>query len=341
MATGLYPNNHGIVANTFYLPNGERYKLGDRKSVEDPKFYSGEPLWNVARKQGLHSASYFWVGSETAVGGMQPNIWKRYNYRDKFISRADSVISWLRLSEEKRPHLIMWYLSEPDHNGHTYGPKAKETKASIEEVDAVVGHFRRELSKLPIAKKVDFIVVADHGMAKFNYEHSINLADYIKEDDVEHIATGPFTHIYPKKGKEQEVYEALKNIPYAKVYLKSKLPKRLHFGTSDRIGEVVVIADLGSVIYFKPNFKGKYYHLSAGHGFDNKESQMQAVFKAVGPSFQAGRVVKDAIPNITIYPLVCDILGLKAPKNDADAKLAKSLLTLSVLRTAIWIRLMN
>ncbi len=326
MATGLYPNNHGIVANTFWLPNDERYKLGDRKSVENPKYYLGEPIWNVARKQGLRSASYFWVGSETAVGGMQPNIWKRYNPHDSFTSRADSVISWLQLPEQERPHLIMWYLSEPDHNGHTYGPEAKETRTSIEEVDAVVGHFRKELAKLPIAKQVDFIVVADHGMAQFDYNSSVNLADYVKAKDLKHIATGPFTHIYPKQGKKEAVYQALKNIPNAKAYYKEELPKRLHFGSSDRIGDIVVIADLGAVLFFEPNLKGTYRHLTAGHGFDNKETKMQAVFKAVGPSFEAGRVVKEAIPNITLYPLICDILELQAPKNDADDKLAKSLL---------------
>ncbi len=326
MATGLYPNNHGIVANKFWTPNDERYKLGDRESVENPKFYYGEPIWNVARKQGLCSASYFWVGSETAVGGMQPNIWKRYNAHDSFISRADSVISWLQNPEDIRPHLIMWYLSEPDHDGHTYGPNAQETKASIEEVDAVVGHFRNKLAKLPIAEQVDFIIVSDHGMTQLDYKRKVNLADYINRKEFKHIATGPFTHIYPKKGYEEKIYTQLQNIPNAKVYRKGELPKRLHFGSSNKIGDIVVIADLGAVVYFNDRGSEPYKRLKGAHGFDNKEEQMQAVFKAVGPSFQAGRVIKEAIPNITLYPLICEILDLKAPKNDADDKLAKSLL---------------
>ena len=52
MATGLYPNNHGLVGNEFWDERGARYRLGDRKAVADPAFYKGEPLWNVARRHG-------------------------------------------------------------------------------------------------------------------------------------------------------------------------------------------------------------------------------------------------------------------------------------------------
>ena len=73
MATGLYPNNHGLVGNEFWDERGAHYRLGDREAVADPAFYNGEPLWNVARRHGMKSASFFWVGSETAIGGFQPD----------------------------------------------------------------------------------------------------------------------------------------------------------------------------------------------------------------------------------------------------------------------------
>ena len=53
---------------------------------------------------------------------------------------------------------------------------------------------------------------------------------------------------------------------------------------------------------------------------------MLAVFKAVGPDFEAGRHIKNPIPNITLYPLVCRILGLQPGQHDADSSLAYSLL---------------
>ena len=42
MATGLYPNNHGLVGNEFWDERGAHYRLGDRKAVEDSSFYKGE-----------------------------------------------------------------------------------------------------------------------------------------------------------------------------------------------------------------------------------------------------------------------------------------------------------
>ena len=53
---------------------------------------------------------------------------------------------------------------------------------------------------------------------------------------------------------------------------------------------------------------------------------MYAIFKAVGPDFQPGRKVSKPIPNITLYPLVCRILGLQPGAHDADEALASSLL---------------
>ncbi len=73
LATGLYPDNHGIVFNEFYDPDiNSWYRVSDRSAVEDGKYYGGEPIWVTAEKQGLKTASFFWVGSEAPVKGIQP-----------------------------------------------------------------------------------------------------------------------------------------------------------------------------------------------------------------------------------------------------------------------------
>jgi len=120
MVTGLYPDHHGIVQNEFYDPeSGRYYRIGDRKAVMDGTFYGGEPIWVTAEKQDVKSASYYWVGSEAEIGGVRPAYWKEYDGKVPFENRIDSVISWLRLPEEKRPHLILLYFDEPDGYGHT------------------------------------------------------------------------------------------------------------------------------------------------------------------------------------------------------------------------------
>lgn len=325
MATGLHPNNHGLVGNEFWDENDRHYKLGNREAVEDPTFYLGEPIWNTARRHGLQTASFYWVGSETPVGGYQPDRWKRYDSHVPFRDRADSVISWLSEPIESRPRLVMWYIEEPDHTGHHHNPEAEETQLMIRQVDSVVGYFRARLAELPIARQVDFILVSDHGMMSFDEMKEVNLADYLHIDSFRHVATGPFTHLYPKEGYAEEAYRILKTVPNVQVYRKSELPSRLHFGSSPRIGELVVIANLGTQIHFASNSK-RISRLAAGHGFDNKHPEMLALFKAVGSSFTAGRRLETPVPNITLYPLVCELLGIEPALNDADADLARSLL---------------
>lgn len=322
MATGMYPNNHGLVANEFWDERGMRYRIGDRTSVEDPAFYHGEPIWNTAGRQGVRTASFFWVGSETAIGGHQPDRWKRFNSQVPYRDRADSVISWLQLPEEERPHLVMWYLEEPDHTGHHHSPEANETALMIQQVDSVVGYFRAKLAQLPIASQVDFVLVSDHGMMTF--DHVVNLADYLDVNDFESYSTGPFTHLYPREGKVEETLERLKNVPHITAMRKGDLPERLHYGSNARTGEIVVLAGRNTTVTFRPaGAPGGV--LAAGHGFDNAYPEMLALFKAVGPSFEAGRHEQNPIPNITLYPLICHLLGLTPAPHDANEALARSL----------------
>lgn len=45
IATGLYPDHHGLVDNSFPAPDlGLFYRMDDRVAVENPGFYGGEPM---------------------------------------------------------------------------------------------------------------------------------------------------------------------------------------------------------------------------------------------------------------------------------------------------------
>ena len=125
MATGLFPDHHGIVLNSFYDEEMDRhYSLMDRKSVQEGKFYGGEPIWVSAEKQGIITGTLFWVGSEAEIKGTRPTYWKQYDHDLPYVDRIDTVISWLQKPEEFRPRLILFYFDEPDGIGHKYGPES-------------------------------------------------------------------------------------------------------------------------------------------------------------------------------------------------------------------------
>jgi hypothetical protein len=48
IATGLYPESHGIVSNSFYDPEfKQNFSLGCASCQKDPKWWLGEPIWCV------------------------------------------------------------------------------------------------------------------------------------------------------------------------------------------------------------------------------------------------------------------------------------------------------
>lgn len=316
MATGLHPQNHGLVNNSFWDEDlQDYYKLGDIERVHNPDFYWGEPIWNTAEKQGIKAGSYYWVGSETAIQGMHPSYWKVFDGNDSFVARADSVLAWLRKPEEERPRLITWYLQEPDAAAHHHGTQSQETLDMIAHVDSVIGYFRSELGKLPIANLVDFIVVSDHGMADLDPDKVVNLMDYLPRDSFSFVVEGAPTLLYAKSPEYVDVaLEVLKTIPYITAYRTSEVPERFHYNKGGRLGDIVVMPELGASIFFRdePRLEKK-----AGHGFDNQLPEMQAIFFAVGKSFAKGKEV-GAVPNITIYPLLCRLQGLTPAPNDAS-----------------------
>ncbi|RLD42701.1 MAG: alkaline phosphatase family protein [Bacteroidetes bacterium] len=324
IATGLYPDHHGIVNNTFWDPQrGVLYKISDRSKVEDGYFYGGEPIWVTAEKQNVRSASYFWVGSEAEIDGYRPSIWKRYEHNFPFYQRADSVIAWLQLPKEKRPHLITWYVSQPDSYGHKYGPYSQEIRDTVSGLDKLLGYFMDKLASLDIAKNVNVIITSDHGMEAIVHERSISLSDYVKSSWVNGMNGGnPTYNIWVKDGFKDSVRLALNNIPHLHLYDKNNVPARLHYMTNERCGDFVATADSSWAL-----FSGNIPNFTVGgtHGYDNNITSMDATFYAYGPAFKVN-YRQEKFRNIDIYELICTILKLEPGTNDGDLEKVKSML---------------
>ncbi len=324
IATGLYPDHHGIVNNTFWDPQRKTlYKISDRSKVQDGYYYGGEPIWVTAEKQNVKAASYFWVGSEAKIDGYYPSIWKVYDHHFPFYQRADSVIAWLQLPENKRPHMITWYVSQPDSYGHKFGPKSQEIKDTIAGLDKLLGYFMDKLSKLDIANKVNVIVTADHGMEEIRHERSISLSDYISSSWVYGMDGGnPTYNIWVKAAYKDSVENALSKIPHIKYYTSTTIPARMHYMTNERCGDFVATADSSWALFSNniPNFT-----VGGTHGYDNSISNMDAIFYAYGPAFKE-HYHNPKFENVDIYNIICSILKLKPAPNDGDMTRVKGML---------------
>ena len=326
IATGMYAENHGLIANTFYATDLDKpYAIRDRNAVENGQFYGGEPIWVTAERQGVKTASYFWVGTEASINGVQPSYWKKYDQKVSFQSRIDSVISWFSYPIKHRPRLTLLYFHEPDWTGHEYGPNSQETILQIERMDSVLGDLISKTNNLSISSKLNIIIVSDHGMTDVYPEKTIDLSSYTDLSALDVTGAGPTVFISSNSKKLlKRTYNDLKNIKNAKIYFKNKIPQRFHYRNHVRIPDILIVADEGWSLM--PLGHGSY-NPKGSHGYDNTLDNMKAIFIANGPSFKSG-YTRDEFENIHIYPLVAHILGIEPfEKIDGDLEKVKDLLS--------------
>ncbi len=334
IATGLYPDHHGIIENNVYDAEFDaEFHLNERDEVQNPRWWGGEPIWVTAEKQGQIAASYFFPGTETPISGVRPTFWKEYDGDIPNNVRVDTVLSWFDLPVGKRPTIYTMYFSDTDDAGHRYTPDSEKTKDAVLNLDQTIGRFIKGLKKRKIDKKVNIIIVSDHGMAAYNPRDAIILDEMFDTDLAERIFwVGEFTQIFPKPGKEDEIYNQIKSNlpPNAEVYRRGEFPERFHFGTNKRIAPIVVVPHEGSKItnradYEKDKSEGKLEELRGSHGFDNQLPSMRALFIARGAAFKNG-FVAEPFENIQIYNLMSFILGLKPAANDGNLNNVRGML---------------
>jgi len=315
IATGLYPDHHGIVNNSFYDPAEDRYyRISDRKAVGDGSFYGGEPIWVTAEKQHVRTASYFWVGTEAPIQGIQPTYWKPYDHRFPFEQRIDTAIYWLSLPYEKRPHLVLLYFSEPDEVGHHHGPESKETSRMVTYLDSLMGVLIQKTGDLPIADSINLIVLSDHGMGEITKKNTLFLHDYIRAKWFETIQGGsPVYNLKVNKGYEEKAYKWLNKAEHMQAWKHGEVPERFHYGNNPRTLDFTLVADSGWQIRTEPGFSRS----KGDHGYDNADRDMLAIFYAKGPGFRQGYTCK-AFSNTDIYALIAELLHLTPVKTDGS-----------------------
>ncbi|HEY6445020.1 MAG TPA: ectonucleotide pyrophosphatase/phosphodiesterase [Acidobacteriaceae bacterium] len=325
LVTGLYPEHHGIVANSFYDPaRKERYSFSDPKTNTDGSWYGGTPLWSLAEKQGMRSACFFWPGSEAEIAGERPSFYLHYtnNYPDE--QRIDQVIAWLKLPPEQRPHFITLYYPNVDHAGHEFGPDSPQTAAAVKHVDELMGLLEKDLDALHLP--IDLIIVSDHGMEKIDGGW-IDLDKFAPLDGF--TTVGPLLYA-PDEAAATAAYNKLKAADASFiVYRRDHMPAQLHFNSSPREGDPIIVAQGPYAIraHAPPADREDRAPEVGNHGFDPfLMPDMKAVFYAEGPDIRRGVKLKP-FENVNVDPLIVKILGLDSPKVDGSLNVLSGILT--------------
>ena len=332
LVTGLYPGHHGVIANNIHdPPTGRRFSLSNRREVQDPMWWGGEPIWVRLQNARQMAAALFWPGSEAPILGQRPKYWIPYDETVAGDARVDRILGWLDLPPPERPTFLTLYFEDVDSAAHRAGPESQNVREAVERVDGYLGRLLRGLERRGIDDDVNIVITSDHGLSETSVQRVVVLDEYIDLDDVEIIDLNPTLSLVPKAGRDEAVYNALaKAHPRLRVYRKQETPPYWHYRDHPRIPPIVGVVDEGWQVLRRATLAERIARRLFGsrgeHGYDPHEAiSMRGIFVGAGPAFKRAASVPP-FENVSVYNVLTAVLGINPAPNDGDPALAKSLL---------------
>uniref|UniRef100_A0A3Q1BJH4 SMB domain-containing protein n=1 Tax=Amphiprion ocellaris TaxID=80972 RepID=A0A3Q1BJH4_AMPOC len=292
LATGLYPESHGIVGNSMYDPVFDAtFTLRSREKLNH-RWWGGQPVSSTRKQEGTIPLE----------------------------RRILTMLQWLHLPEGERlkvyfeAHncLCVFQLNNP-----------------LRVIDRIVGQLMDGLKQMKLHRCVNIILVGDHGMEEAHCDRTEFLSNYMTSVDDIILIPGSLGRIrsrYPNNPKydPKTVVANLtckKTDQHFKPYLKQHLPKRLHYANNRRIEEIHLLVERKWHVARKVPEGRRHCGFAGDHGYDNKINSMQTIFLGYGPTFKFKTKVP-AFENIELYNVMCDLVGLKpAPNNGTHGSL--------------------
>ncbi|MFN7164572.1 MAG: ectonucleotide pyrophosphatase/phosphodiesterase [Hyphomonas sp.] len=324
LATGLYPENHGMVANYPYDAKTKELFQSATGPTEE-RWWQGEPIWVTAEKQGLKTAIMFWLGSEVPHDGVRPTIWTPYQHDKPYQERIDEVLAWYDVPDAMRPRFAAVYFDRVDTVTHYTGPNSDAARTAVPEVDAYVGQLIEGLEARGLTETTTVIIVSDHGMAYTPPDQVLDVGGFI---DLEQLVvtqfTGPyggsghpFLQIYGEGPALEAAYAGLSTASdHIKVYPRGAMPAHYHMNHPTRGPDLLAVGDPGWLMR-STNVGGWRPPIPGNHGYDNLHPTMAATFLAAGPVFPEGETTPP-FENVNVYAMIACALGITPAETDGD-----------------------
>ena len=317
IATGTHADRHGIVGNRFHDS-----KKGDFDYSNDASFIEAEPIWVTAERQGIRSATFFWVGSETDWNGIGAS-YRRAPF-DEGVGEAekvDQILAWLDLPARERPRLILSWWHGADTAGHRHGPDSERTMAALRAQDRQLARLLEGLDERQSWSRVTLLVVSDHGM--IGVTEGIDARAPLEKAGIRArvIFGAAYALVYLERLSQREAaVAALSAVEGVRAYPAGAVPKQLRFRHPTRTGDVVALTD-------PPRSFTRPWSQSAGllrfsrlfgktvgtHGYDpTVHPEMGGIFLALGRGVGAAATVPSARA-IDVAPTIARLLGIDPP----------------------------
>ncbi len=322
LATGTYPDRHGILDNRFWDRKRGLYDYG-KGDGKGPSWLEAEPLWAAVERQGIPAATFFWVGSETPWRGQTIRYAKApFDEGVPEREKVDQILAWLELPGEIRPGLIMSWWHGADAAGHRFGPDSSEVIEALEGQDAELTRLFAGIDSRSAWDEVTVLVVSDHGMIAVN--ESVSPDEVLKSAGIgARVQFGSsVAHVFlDDPGDLIRARTVLADDEGLRIYRGVDLPDELRISYPQRNGDLVILIDPPRAFYQLSGLRRAYFGLRAlwnpdaklgMHGFDPGRSDMGAIFFALGRGVTPGYREAE-IRAIDVAPTVARLLGIEAP----------------------------
>ncbi|MEE3330646.1 MAG: ectonucleotide pyrophosphatase/phosphodiesterase [Myxococcota bacterium] len=318
LATGAYPDVHGIVGNRFWdSERGEEYDYS-----AEANWLEAEPIWIAAERQGIPAAVFFWVGSETDWRGRGATH-RKTPFSSKISERkkVDQILEWFDMptSDPDRPGLIMAYWRGTDHAAHRHGPDSANVDEALQQQDRELGRLLAELDARKAWSTTTLLVVSDHGMIEAGRHLSVKRILRAAGIRARTVHAGAVAHVHLENPNDVE--RALKTLEAqdgVRAFASSALPDDLRYAHSSRTGDVVALTEPPYVFSSVTSSVGARLLEATGnrpgmHGYDVREvPEMAGILLATGRGVSARAALGD-VRAIDVAATVAELLEIDPP----------------------------
>ena len=199
---------------------------------------------------------------------------------------------------------------------------------SVVAADALLGELLDGVEALPHGERVTMIVVSDHGMAAVEPERRQALPPAATGAGVRAVPAGPAVALHvADAARRRPIRDAVnETLRDARAYLREEMPAHLHARASPRLGDVIVVPEVGVMVDIPRGVRGAAARLQAAaglpagtHGWDPRAPEMHGILIAAGPGIARG-ARPPAVESVHVYPLIAHLLELTPPA-DLDGRL--------------------
>lgn len=346
IATGRYPDKHGIVNDYMYDAKSRHVFLKDSsKEGKQTHWWNAdaEPIWITARKQKKRVSVSWWAGCDVLIKRSKPQFCDPYEegmssdpkYVETVTSKLEDIMDKFAKDELD---LAMVYYESIGRSARRTGPDSKKTKKSIREFDKILQGVIDDISEKKLEDNVNIMILSDNGIVAATRE--IKLDKLIDFNDIDKaVGSGAFVMLKPEKSKSDFIFNQLRQslVKGLNVYKSNKLPPRYKIKHPSRLLPIIVTTDEGYHLSV-PNIKNKVIPSesseesnseSAEAGFTGYDpdhvEEARAILFALGPDFRIG-YTGPPVKQVDHYNLFCKLLDIRPKDNDGTGKRIEKLL---------------